>query len=300
MNAQQAKTVSDFAGLNGRVDNLATQVATEARAAADHRKTTDDSHSDKVAHLAALPEIHRAINALQASVMSGPRATPVGPTDKAGVEAYLATEDRVSAAVKTFGAPWLCSVSSLWPRSVMSNAEGLSHLVAQKDGMPGSSDRHAAPTTSSASLPAAAVSGALPGAPLPSSSAVSLPFAAAMGGKRFKADLPKPKHFSKLGVDSDVHLWLVRLQEYVTGFEVSIWAVIASQFLQKGPLQLWEARKAKLVAENSPELYSWESFRTRCIATFAVHDRESHALNLMMSLRQTGTVAEYKGFKSCS
>lgn len=105
-----------------------------------------------------------------------------------------------------------------------------------------------------------------------------------------------PKYFSKLGVDSDVHLWLVCVQEYVTlaGFEVSIWAVIASQFLDKVPLQLWEARKAKLVAENSPELYSWQSFRSWCIATFAVHDRERHALNLLMALRQIGTVAEYK------
>ena len=60
-----------------------------------------------------------------------------------------------------------------------------------------------------------------------------------MGGKRFKADSPKPKYCSKLGVDSDVHLSLVRVQKYVTlaGFEVSIWAVIASQFLV--PLQLW-------------------------------------------------------------
>jgi len=31
--------------------------------------------------------------------------------------------------------------------------------------------------------------------------------------------------------------------------------VIASHFLGKVPLQLWEARKALLVAENSPELH---------------------------------------------
>ena len=48
---RQAKTVSFFAALNGRVDNLATQVTTEATATADHRKTTDDSLSDIEAHL---------------------------------------------------------------------------------------------------------------------------------------------------------------------------------------------------------------------------------------------------------
>jgi len=148
--------------------------------------------------------------------------------------------------------------------------------------MPSVSDGRAAPATSSFSLP--------------NSAAVSLPFAAALAGKRFKADLPKPKFFKKLGVDSDIHLWLVRMQEYVTlaGFDISIWAVIASQYFEDVPLQLWEARKAPLVVENSPDLYSWDSFRAWCIATFVVLDRERHALNSLMSLCQTGTVAEYK------
>lgn len=64
--------------------------------------------------------------------------------------------------------------------------------------------------------------------------------------------------------------------------------------LYAGKSILWEARKARLVAENSPEWYSWESFRAWCIATFAVHDREKHALTQLMNLRRTGTVAEYK------
>ena len=97
VNAQQTKTASDFAGLSGRVDNLASQVTTEATAAAEHRKTTDDSLSDIEAHLAALPEIHRAIIDLQAS--DGSRAAPVGPTDKAGVGALLATDDLISSSI---------------------------------------------------------------------------------------------------------------------------------------------------------------------------------------------------------
>lgn len=306
---QQAQTAATLASLTARVGNLATQVATEAKDAATARRATDDTLAFVEASVASVdfPKFQKTVDDIHAMLQSGSRTAPVGPTDRAGVQALLATESSISAAIQQYGAPWLCSVQPHWPSAVMSHTEALgiwsSHVQSQKAGMPGLSDGLAAPVTSSVSLPTAAVSGALPdaplpgsSAPLPTSSAVSLPFAAAMAGKRFKADLPKPKYFSRLGVDSDVHLWLVRVQEYVTlaGFDVSIWAVIASQFFDKVPLQLWEARKARLVAENSPELYSWDSFRAWCIATFAVHDRERHALISLMSLRQTGTVAEYK------
>ena len=42
-----------------------------------------------------------------------------------------------------------------------------------------------------------AVSGSLP--------PVSLPFGSAVTGKHFKADLPRPKDFSKISVDADIH-----------------------------------------------------------------------------------------------
>lgn len=59
-------------------------------------------------------------------------------------------------------------------------------------------------------------------------------------------------------------------------------------------MQLWEAHKARLVAENSSDLYSWESFRSWCISSFSVQDHERNAITQLMSLRQTGSVAEYK------
>lgn len=305
---RQAQLSADVAGLNTTVVVLRTQLAAEAKEAAAARRVTDDRSAHMEGLVAALDfsGLQKTVEDLSSKVESGVTAAPVGPTDKSGVQDQLSTDDKISAAIRKYGGPWLCSVQPHWPSHVICHSEtfGLwaAHVQSLNAGIPGLSDGRAAPTTSSASLPAAAVSGALPDPPLPDSSAplpsssVSLPFAAAMAGKRFKVDLPKPRYFNRLGVDSDVHLWLVRVQEYVTlaGFDVSIWAVIASQFFDKVPLQLWEARKARLVAENSPQLYSWDSFRAWWITTFAVHDRERHALNSLMSLRQTGTVAEYK------
>ena len=81
---------------------------------------------------------------------------------------------------------------------------------------------------------------------------VSLPFGSAMAGRHFKVELPKPKYFSRISSDVDIQHWLIRVQEYMTpmGYEPAIWAVVASQFLNKVPLQLWEARKARLAAVN--------------------------------------------------
>ena len=121
------------------------------------------------------------------------------------------------------------------------------------------------------------------------------PFAAALAGKHVKVDLPKPSKFSRIAVDSDIHAWLLRMQEYliVSGIESKVWTVFVSNFLDEAPLQLWEARKTQFAAQ--PEvLYSWDTFREWCISSFSVHNRERHALSQLEKLRQTGTVAEYK------
>ena len=80
-----------------------------------------------------------------------------------------------------------------------------------------------------------------------------------------------------------------------------------------------EARKARLAAQGSleqtgqkraaqfamyvcavvaslitSELDSWESFKAWCISTFSVLDHDRRVLTQLMSLRRTGTVAEYK------
>ena len=75
---------------------------------------------------------------------------------------------------------------------------------------------------------------------------------------------------------------------------MSTWAVIASQYFDKVPLQLWEARKARLVAERSTEVYAWDSFAQWCLTSFNVQKQERHIFTELMSLRQNGSVAEYK------
>ena len=72
-----------------------------------------------------------------------------------------------------------------------------------------------------------------------------------------------------------------------------MWVVFASNYLDKAPLQLWEARKTQL--SSQPEvLYSWDNFREWCLSSFSVHDHETYAISQLEKLRQTGSVAEYK------
>ena len=89
--------------------------------------------------------------------------------------------------------------------------------------------------------------------------------------------------------------------------------------LTKSLCSCGEARKARLAAQGSleqtgqkraaqfamyvcavvaslitSELDSWESFKAWCISTFSVLDHDRRVLTQLMSLRRTGTVAEYK------
>ena len=91
----------------------------------------------------------------------------------------------------------------------------------------------------------------------PSSVGTPFPFAAALAGKHVKVDLPKPSKFSRIAVDSDIRAWLLRMHEYLTisGIEQNVWVVFASNYLDKAPLQLWEARKTQL-AEQPERLAS--------------------------------------------
>ena len=60
--------------------------------------------------------------------------------------------------------------------------------------------------------------------------------------------IPKPSKFSRIAVDADIRAWLLRMNEYLTisGVEPNVWVVFASNYLDKAPLQLWEARKTQL------------------------------------------------------
>ena len=69
--------------------------------------------------------------------------------------------------------------------------------------------------------------------------------------------------------------------------------VFAGNYLDKSPLNLWEARKAQLASQPNV-LYSWDSFKEWCVKSFSMHNYERHALSLLEKLCQTGSVAEYK------
>lgn len=298
---------------NSRIETIVTTMAStqsaEAAANSAFRKSSDDFLAliQATANSVDVEGINEKINSLSDRITAAHAVA--APTTKAAVQTALATDESCAQAIKSFGPDWLMSVQHFWPASATSNLEVVTILAAhlqamqQDPGMPDIPDLHSqqvpAPALSGDALRAGAASGSLPPASpaAPASShVVSLPFAAAMAGKRFKAELPKPKFFSKISVDFDIHRWLVRMQEFLTlaGYDVSTWAVIASQYFDKVPLQLWEARKARLVAERSTEVYAWDSFAQWCLTSFNVQNQERHTLTELMSLRQNGSVAEYK------
>ncbi|DBA77848.1 TPA: hypothetical protein ACH3X1_009202 [Trebouxia sp. C0004] len=82
------------------------------------------------------------------------------------------------------------------------------------------------------------------------------------------------------------------MHEYLTisGVETSVWVVFASNFLEKAPLQLWEARKRQLT-EQPEVLYSWNSFKEWCISNFDLHNHEKHALQQEYTDIETGQPA---------
>ncbi|KAL3139265.1 hypothetical protein ABBQ32_006030 [Trebouxia sp. C0010 RCD-2024] len=111
----------------------------------------------------------------------------------------------------------------------------------------------------------------------PSTVGTPFPFAAALAGKHVKVDLPKPSKFSRIAVDSDIRAWLLRMHEYLTisGIEQNVWVVFASNYLDKAPRQLWEARKTQL-AEQPEVLYSWDNFREWCLSSFRGTSTSGH------------------------
>ena len=101
-----------------------------------------------------------------------------------------------------------------------------------------------------------AASDSLPGnGPTPSTSGPPFPFSAAIAGKHVKVDLPKLSKFSRIAVDADIRAWL-RMNAYLTisGVEPNVWVVFASNYLDKAPLQLWEARKTQLYEQPETSL----------------------------------------------
>ena len=85
-----------------------------------------------------VPAIQNSLAELKALTESlGP--APMGPTEKHSVQALLATDDAISAAIERFGAEWVCSVQQHWTRLVLRHPEAMeiwtSHVQALETGM---------------------------------------------------------------------------------------------------------------------------------------------------------------------
>ena len=195
----------------------------------------------------------------------------------------------------------------MWPADALKDDQFMAQYYQLRlSGIAGPSDSPLSTASTIADLLASVVrpatvlgkaaSDSLPGSiAAPPTSSTAFPFSTAIAGKHVKVDLPKPSKFSRIAVDSDIRAWLLRMHDHLTisGIEPSVWVVFASNYLDKAPLQLWEARKTQL--SNQPELlYFWDNFREWCLSSFSVHDHETHAISQLEKLRQTDSVAEYK------
>ncbi|DBA79292.1 TPA: hypothetical protein ACH3X2_007812 [Trebouxia sp. C0005] len=280
----------------------------------NYQKTQEEFCDLRQSIAADAEELDEKITELKSLLLQSTGFKLPGPTDAAGVASTLETADKQDAAVKEFGAEWLVSVQSLIPVTVWAQEDfpgkfcKVKQSLATASGMPQPSSLPSPPGLPIAVTPTLtngypsignAASGPNPSmpslAPTPAVSGMSLPFSATLAGKHVKIELPRPRRFTKIDVNSDIHAWLSCIQEYLTisAIDVSYWVVFATNYFEKAPLQLWEARKIQL--HTQPDvLYSWHSFRQWCIDSFSLHNVERHALAQLEDLRQTGSVAEYK------
>ena len=257
----------------------------------------------------SVKDLSESVADLRKAVTTGNPAPVQPPTDPEGVKHALRNPATRMESARTFGFSWLMETkdNKLWPTSALEDEAFMLHYLEQKK-LGGKTESASAfqPAASAGLLTSAnhqamapfgkTASDSLPANMLaPSIAGTSFPFAAALPGKHVKIDLPKPSKFSRIAVDSDICAWLLRMQEYLTisGVEPGVWVVFASNYLDKAPLQLWEARKTQMCGQPGV-LYSWDIFRDWCISSFSVHNHERHALAQLEKLRQTGIVAECK------
>lgn len=241
-----------------------------------------------------------------------------GPESVAEIHSALQTLESRQKAVKDYGMAWVAKVRPSWPSGALEDNDFLfavtDYLKGSDSGVTGtpaapvpSTGTPAAPVPSQKSTEAP-VNLLAPANPLASvgkaasgsvssrvtTASTAFPFTTAVLGRHVKIDLPRPDKFSTIAVDSDIRAWLLRMHEHLTiaGVEPNTWVVVASGYLDKSPRQLWEARKTQLI-EQPEVLYSWDSFKEWCIASFSPHNHEKHAISKLEGLRQTGSVAEY-------
>ena len=125
-----------------------------------------------------------------------------------------------------------------------------------------------------------------------------LPFATAsdVGSAHLRRVLPQPKKFDKISLEHDYEAWLTSTEEYLSlaGFAQNQWAVVASYFLDKSPLRLWQSHKKELLAAQDNKVYCWDHFKAWTMEQFCLYNHEQHAIEKLSQLKQTGSAAEYK------
>ena len=316
-------------GMSGRQNQQppagdASVIAQLKQAQRDQEVTLEDLATASASTKQDMGEIMQQVRDLATLVTGylGQHGLLLGPEDLAGVQDALSTSEKRTASIRKFGMPWLAKAMKAkqvpqealfdegfmrayvdWGRNPNSMATDMPLPDASAKvvpTVPALTQHNPFATPLFESFPDSPLnkdaSGSLhsQGVPVPSSSGAPLPFATAASGHRVKFDLPRPNKFSRISADSDIHAWLLRMREYLTvaGIPEPYWVVFAGNYLDRSPLQLWEARKAKL-RENPAVLYSWDSFNEWCISNFGQHNQERHALSQLEQLRQTGSVAEY-------
>ena len=206
--------------------------------------------------MTAMTELKQSVAALR----TAQDGRPPGPTDSDGVAEALRDPAARREATRTFGIQWLMDTKEMWPADTLKDDEFMFQYYQLKHSGTASPSDTPLPSASAnadllasvphpASVLGKAASDSLHGSvPTPSTAGTAFPFSAAIAGKHVKVDLPKPSKLSCIAIDSDIRAWLLRMNKYLTisGIEPNVWVVFASNYLDKAPLQLWEARKTQL------------------------------------------------------
>ena len=315
---QVSITFGDFAGMvlpdgpHITLQNLAGAIEANRLRADEGLNETREAISEQLQEqkevTLAIQQLTNKIYGFQGDMAALLQANPglkiFGPEAPEAIDHVLRDRPAREVALKTYTLEWLTQTrdKGLWPRSALEDIDFMVKYIdlmkAPGSGMP-STPQSALP--GSVALPApspiASASKAVSAPLVPTSSmpSSSLPFASAMAGRHIKFELPRPSKFARIDADSNIRAWLLRVHEYVTisGIDPSAWVVVASHFLDRDPLALWEARKTQL-AEQPGVLYAWDSFREWCISSFTVINHEKRALDKLQALRQTGSVTAYK------
>ena len=164
-------------------------------------------------------------------------------------------------AIKEYGIAWLIDAKDkqLWPASALHDDDFfIQYLELKKSGMASLPS-----ATATADLLASAnhhvsigkaAPESVPAVPAPSTAGTPFSFAAALAGRHVKVELPKPRKFSRIAVDSDIRAWLLRMPgKFVVDLVRKL----------QNTLSCSDSLAAKLVASGVTATHETETFRNQ-------------------------------------